>query len=169
MTDTNKERFGFMSNEKKIVITVYGKNEAIDKIAFNIFDEASAKVYCTNVNSLVLQGAWIYSKIVYEHIQYPLDELPVKFDCILMLDNRSIQKVLREVDTQDLAKALKGTDKKTQDKVFINMSKKAAQMLKEDMEQMGPISTNDIKNAQEKILLIIRCLEGEIVTGRLVI
>jgi hypothetical protein len=160
-----------MSNEKKIVLTVFSKNEAIDKIAFNIFDGASAKAYCNNVNSLVLQGAWIYSRIVSEHIQYPLDELPIKFDCILILDDRSVQKVFREVDSRELARALKGTDRNIQDKVFKNMSKRAAGMLQEDMEQMGPIPAKDRKNAQEKILHIIHCLvqAGEINIGRLVI
>ena len=61
------------------------------------------------------------------------------FEDIVLLDDRSIQKVLREVDGQEIAKALKGVDGEVQEKIFKNMSKRAATMLKEDMEFMGPV------------------------------
>jgi len=84
------------------------------------------------------------------------------------LDDRSIQKVLRHVENTDLAKALKAVDAEVQDKVFRNMSKRAAQMLKEDMEYMGPIRLKDVEEAQQKIVNIIRKLEeqGEVVLAR---
>ena len=90
------------------------------------------------------------------------------FEDIVMLDDRSIQKVMREVDTQELSKALKSVDTEVQDKIFRNMSKRAAQMLKEDMEFMGPIRLKDVEEAQQKIVAIIRHLEdtGEIVVAR---
>jgi flagellar motor switch protein FliG len=90
------------------------------------------------------------------------------FEDIITLDDRSIQKVLRHVDTNDLAKALKAVDPEVQDKVFRNMSKRAAQMLKEDMEYMGPIRLKDVEEAQQKIVNTIRKLEeqGEIVLAR---
>jgi flagellar motor switch protein FliG len=90
------------------------------------------------------------------------------FEDIVMLDDRSIQKVMREVDQQELSKALKSVDTEVQDKIFRNMSKRAAQMLKEDMEFMGPIRLKDVEEAQQKIVSIIRHLEdtGEIVVAR---
>jgi flagellar motor switch protein FliG len=90
------------------------------------------------------------------------------FEDIVMLDDRAIQKVLREVDTTELAKALKSVDSEVQDKIFRNMSKRASQLLKEDMEYMGPIRMKDVEEAQQKIVSIIRKLEdsGDIVVAR---
>ncbi|MDR3160413.1 MAG: flagellar motor switch protein FliG [Spirochaetaceae bacterium] len=90
------------------------------------------------------------------------------FEDIVMLDDRAIQKVMREVDSQELAKALKSVDAEVQDKIFRNMSKRAAGMLKEDMEFMGPVRLKDVEEAQQKIVSIIRHLEdtGEIVVAR---
>ena len=90
------------------------------------------------------------------------------FEDIVMLDDRAIQKVMREVDMQELAKALKSVDTEVQDKIFRNMSKRAASMLREDMEFMGPVRLKDVEEGQQKIVSIIRRLEdsGEIVIAR---
>jgi len=90
------------------------------------------------------------------------------FKDIVMLDDRAIQKVMREVDAQELAKALKGVDTEVQNKILFNMSKRAAAMLKEDMDYMGPVRLKDVEEAQSKIVAIIRHLEdtGEIVAAR---
>jgi flagellar motor switch protein FliG len=90
------------------------------------------------------------------------------FEDIVMLDDKAIQKVMREVDGQELAKALKSVDQEVQDKIFRNMSKRAAGMLKEDMEFMGPVRLKDVEEAQQKIVSIIRRLEdaGDIVVAR---
>jgi len=90
------------------------------------------------------------------------------FDDIVILDDRSLQKVMREVDSQGLAKALKSTTAEVQDKFFKNMSKRAAEMLKEEMEYMGPVRRSDVEEAQDKIVMIIRHLEdtGEIAIAR---
>ena len=90
------------------------------------------------------------------------------FEDIVMLDDRAIQKVMREVDTAELAKALKAVDSEVQDKIFRNMSKRAAALLKDDMEYMGPIRMKDVEESQQKIVSIIRKLEeqGEIVVAR---
>jgi len=90
------------------------------------------------------------------------------FEDIVLLSDRDIQKVMREVDTQELAKALKSVDTEVQDKIFKNMSKRAATILKEDMEYMGPVRLKDVEEAQQKIVSIIRHLEdsGEIVIAR---
>ncbi len=90
------------------------------------------------------------------------------FEDIVMLDDRAIQKVMREVDTNELAKALKAVDADVQDKIYRNMSKRAAALLKEDMEFMGPTRRKDVEEAQQKIVSIIRKLEeqGEVVIAR---
>jgi len=90
------------------------------------------------------------------------------FEDIVLLDDRSIQKVLREVEGQELAKALKSVDAEVQDKIFRNMSKRAASMLREDMDFMGPIRVKDVDEAQQKIVNIIRKLEdaGDIIVAR---
>jgi flagellar motor switch protein FliG len=99
------------------------------------------------------------------------DEIKKKmfvFEDIVLLDDRAIQKVLREVDSQELAKALKAVDSEVQDKIFRNMSKRAANMLKEDMEYMGPVRMKDVEESQQRIVSIIRHLEdqGEIIISR---
>ncbi|HUX21857.1 MAG TPA: flagellar motor switch protein FliG [Spirochaetia bacterium] len=90
------------------------------------------------------------------------------FEDIVLLDDRAIQKVLREVDTAELAKALRGVEAEVQDKIFRNMSKRAAALLKEEMEYMGPVRLKDVEETQQKIVSIIRKLEdqGEIVVAR---
>jgi flagellar motor switch protein FliG len=90
------------------------------------------------------------------------------FEDIVLLDDRSIQKVLREVDTQDLAKALKGVDAEVQEKIYRNMSKRASALLREDMDFMGPIRLRDVEESQQKIVNIIRKLEesGDIIVAR---
>ncbi len=90
------------------------------------------------------------------------------FEDIVLLDDRAIQVVMREVDQPELAKALKSVDSEVQDKIFRNMSKRAAALLKEDMDYMGPIRLKDVEEAQQKIVAIIRKFEeqGEIVIAR---
>ena len=90
------------------------------------------------------------------------------FEDIVMLDDKAIQKIMREVDTAELSKALKGVDADVQDKIYRNMSKRAAALLKEDMEYMGPTRRKDVEEAQQKIVSIIRKLEdqGEVIIAR---
>lgn len=90
------------------------------------------------------------------------------FEDIVMLSDRDIRKVLAEVNTEELSKALKQVDTEVQDKIFRNMSKRQGVMLKEEMDYMGPIRIKDVEEAQQKIVSIIRHLEdkGEIVIAR---
>jgi flagellar motor switch protein FliG len=90
------------------------------------------------------------------------------FDDIITLDSRSIQRFLREVDNNQLALALKGSSEEVQKIIFANMSKRLVEMIKEDMEFMGPVRLRDVEEAQQKIVNIIRKLEdaGEIVISR---
>ena len=90
------------------------------------------------------------------------------FEDILLLDNRAIQRVLREVDNNDLAMALKGANEQVQNACLSNLSSRLAAMIKEDMEYMGPVRMKDVEEAQQKIVNIIRKLEdsAEIVISR---
>lgn len=90
------------------------------------------------------------------------------FEDILSLDNRSIQRFLREVDNNQLAIALKGSTEEVQKVIFSNMSKRLTEMIREDIEFMGPVRLKDVEEAQQKIVNIIRKLEdaGEIVISR---
>jgi len=90
------------------------------------------------------------------------------FEDILSLDDRSIQRILREVDNNELAVALKGSGEEVQNVIFNNLSKRLGTMIKEDMEYMGPVRLKDVEEAQQKIVTIIRKLEdaGEIVISR---
>ncbi len=90
------------------------------------------------------------------------------FEDVVLLDDKAIQKTLRELDNQDLAKALKAVDTEVQEKIFRNMSKRAASLLREDMDFMGPVRLKDVEESQQKVVNIIRKLEeeGEIVVAR---
>ena len=90
------------------------------------------------------------------------------FEDILLLDNRAIQTVLREVENNELAVALKNANEDVQKVIFDNLSSRLASMIKEDMEFMGPVRLKDVEDAQQKIVNIIRKLEdaGEIVISR---
>ncbi|MBD5096293.1 MAG: flagellar motor switch protein FliG [Lachnospiraceae bacterium] len=90
------------------------------------------------------------------------------FEDILLLDNRAIQTVLREVDNNELAIALKNANDDVKQIIFDNLSSRLSTMIKEDMEFMGPVKLKDVEDAQQKIVNIIRKLEdsGEIVISR---
>jgi flagellar motor switch protein FliG len=90
------------------------------------------------------------------------------FEDILTLDDVSIQRVLREVETKELALALKGCSEEVSNSIFRNQSKRAAASLKEDMEFLGPVRLMDVEKAQQRIVGIIRRLDdaGEIVISR---
>ena len=90
------------------------------------------------------------------------------FEDVILLDDRAIQQVLKSVESKDLSLALKGSSEDVSEKVFKNMSKRAADMLREDMEFAGPVRVKDVQEAQQRIVNVIRKLEetGEIVIAR---
>ena len=90
------------------------------------------------------------------------------FEDILSLDDKTIQRVLRDVDNNDLGIALKGTSEEVQNVIFNNLSKRLVAMIREDMDFMGPVRMKDVEEAQQKIVNIIRRLEdtGEIIIAR---
>jgi flagellar motor switch protein FliG len=89
------------------------------------------------------------------------------FEDIIRLDDRSLQRVLREVEMKELGLALKGATEELRSKFFRNMSKRAAEMLQEDMDYMGPVRVKDVEEAQQKVVNVVRALEeaGEIVVA----
>lgn len=90
------------------------------------------------------------------------------FEDIVLLDDRSLQLVLREIESKDLALALKASSNEVGGKIYKNMSKRAADMLREEIEYMGPVRIRDVEEAQQKIVNVIRKLEeaGEIIVSR---
>jgi Mg/Co/Ni transporter MgtE len=89
------------------------------------------------------------------------------FEYIARLNDRAIQKILRETDSVDLAKALKAASEEARGRIFKNISKRATVMLKEDMDYMGPVRRSDAEEAQQKIISTIMQLAavGEIIVG----
>lgn len=90
------------------------------------------------------------------------------FEDIITLDNAAVQRVIREVDPKDWALALKGSSDDVSSKVFSNMSKRAAQTLREDIEFLGPVRLIDVEKAQQAVVAVIRRLDdaGEIIISR---
>ena len=91
------------------------------------------------------------------------------FEDLILLDNRSIQRVLKEVETKDLAIALKAASDEVKGKIFTNVSERVASMIKEEMEYMGPMRLSDVEATQQKVVETIRRLQEEgqiIISGR---
>jgi flagellar motor switch protein FliG len=159
---------------KSIILTMYGKNEFIESISVSLignekyYEPKAAIEYCNNINDFELKDDnWVYASIVKENEKIILVKPPV-FDIINKLPDRSLQKVLREVDNKDLVRALKSVSEETREKLFKNMSKRAASMLKEDIESLQGVNKDDIKLSQKKIIDIIQHLAttGEIIIAR---
>jgi len=150
----------------KFIVTMYGKTgpdgaDVLESLSFSACESISgAQNYCNNINSIKLKedGSWVYAKIVGEHRKITPSRHPgFGFEDIVGIDDRAMQKIMREADSQDLGMALNSASEKVQDKIFINMSRRAAGMLKEDMELMvknGDASPGNIKTAQDKIVAI---------------
>src|SRR5207249_9639850 len=87
------------------------------------------------------------------------------FEDILKVDDKGIQMILKEVDNDELGLALKTASQDLQGKIFKNMSERAATLIKEDMQYMGPVRVSDVEAAQQRIVDIVRRLEdaGEII------
>jgi len=120
----------------------------------------------------MLDGA-VESKLMEEIIEVDSDlgqELQDNmfvFENLIDVDDRGIQTLLREVSTEQLLLALRGADEALKDKIFKNMSKRAAEMLKDDMEAAAPAKLSDVEMAQKEILVVARRLAdaGEIMLG----
>lgn len=106
-------------------------------------------------------------------VQEPIlaDEIKKKmfvFEDIVLVDDRGLQRLFKEIDQKDLSLALKGVTDEVKEKFYKNMSKRAAEMLKEDMAYMGPVRMRDVDQAQQRIVKLVKKLEskGEIIVSR---
>ena len=90
------------------------------------------------------------------------------FEDIVTLDDKSIQELLKNIDAKELAVALKATSDGVKDKIFSNMSKRAVEGIKEDIEYMGPVRLSEVEEAQQRIVDVLRKLEedGSVIIGR---
>ncbi|MCB1963883.1 MAG: flagellar motor switch protein FliG, partial [Rhodocyclaceae bacterium] len=95
-----------------------------------------------------------------------LDEMFV-FDNLMEVDDRGIQTILREVQSDSLVVALKGAQEEMREKIFRNMSQRAAEMLREDLESRGPVRLSEVEAEQKEILKVVRRLaeEGQLMLG----
>jgi len=99
------------------------------------------------------------------NIAVEIKNLMFVFEDLISLDDRSMQRVLKEVDNRDLAMAMKAASEELKKKILANMSKRAAEMINEELGYMGPVRLREVEEVQQKIIDVIRRLEddGEIV------
>lgn len=146
------------SKFSSVVVQDFSKAGGVDALAniLNRSDRATEK----NVMELL--------EVQNPDLAQGVRELMFVFEDIVNLEDRAIQRILREVDTKDLALSLKGTRDDVKEKIFRNMSERAQQMLKDDMEYMGPVRAKEVQETQTKLVATIRALEasGEIVISR---
>lgn len=102
-----------------------------------------------------------------EDLGNTIQDLMFVFDNLKVVDDRGIQALLREVSSEVLILALKGSDEELKQKIFSNMSKRAAELLRDDLDAKGPVKLSEVESAQKEILIIARRMAdaGEIVLG----
>ncbi len=122
------------------------------KVAANIMNFMSG-----DNEAIIMEGLKNYDDDMAQKI---MDEMFV-FDNIIDIDDKGIQVILREVQSEMLIVALKGTTEEMRDKIFKNMSSRAAEMMKEDLESKGPVKLSEVESQQKQILQIVRRLSDE--------
>ena len=102
-----------------------------------------------------------------EDLGQEIQDLMFVFDNLIDVDGRGIQALLREVSSETLILALKGAEEAMKEKIFSNMSKRAAEMMRDDLENKGPVRLSEVEGAQKEILAIARRMSdsGELVLG----
>jgi flagellar motor switch protein FliG len=110
-----------------------------------------------NNEQVILEKIYEHNNTLAESIKRSM----FTFEDLVKIDDRGIQNVLKEISTEDLAVALKTTSEALKEKIFKNMSQRAVQMLKEEMQTKGPIRVSDVEKAQQTILSIIKKLEAD--------
>lgn len=146
------------SKFSSVVVQDFSKAGGVESLA-NILNRADRSTERNVIELLEVQSPQLAEEV---------RELMFVFEDIVNLDDKSIQRILREVDTKDLAMSLKGTKEDVKEKIYKNMSERAQAMLREEMEYMGPVRAKEVQEIQTKIVGIIRTLEvaGEIVIAR---
>jgi flagellar motor switch protein FliG len=162
--------------DKAIVLTMFGKDDSVENISVSLFDTGdsyyrnnNAENFCDTINNLELKdNKWVYASIIKENekimMKKPFELDVAKFEIINALDDRALQKIFREASPANIAIALKDVDEETKEKVFRNVSKRIAVIIKEDME-LNNTSNENVIIARKKIMEIIKQLNrtGEIV------
>ena len=128
------------------------------KVAANILNNMNPSVESAIISAIQETDADLAQKV---------QDLMFVFDNLIDLEDRGIQTLLREVSSESLLLALKGADEAMKDKIFKNMSKRAAEMLRDDLEAKGPVRLSEVEAAQKEIVGIARRLSesGEIALG----
>src|SRR5689334_1206998 len=138
-----------------IVSQTFEKAGGVDTVAeiLNLADRSTEKG--------IMEGLEAEDPDLVEQIR----RLMFVFEDILLVNDKGIQAVLKEVDNEELALALKTASEELKQKIFKNMSERAAQLIAEDMQYMGPVRVSDVEAAQQKIVDVVRRLEdaGEII------
>ncbi|MFT7243735.1 MAG: flagellar motor switch protein FliG [Candidatus Azotimanducaceae bacterium] len=118
-----------------------------------------------NVDSILEADIMASIAEVDEALAEEIQDLMFVFDNLGEVDDRGIQTLLREVSSEVLITALKGSDEAMQEKIFKNMSKRAAELMRDDLEAKGPVRVSDVEAAQREILTIARKMadNGDIV------
>lgn len=149
---TLRKEFSSISSQEKLQ-TVGGTRTVAEIL--NLMDKATQKAI---LETLEKKNAELSEEV---------KQMMFVFEDIISIDDRSIQRALREIDTKDLTLALKGASKKVREKFFKNMSSRAADTIKEEMELMGPVRIREVEETQQKIANIFRQLgeRGEIIIG----
>ncbi|MGD0769100.1 MAG: flagellar motor switch protein FliG [Tepidisphaeraceae bacterium] len=142
-----------------IVSQTFEKAGGVDTVAeiLNLADRSTEKG--------IMEGLEAEDPDLVEQIR----RLMFVFEDILLVNDKGIQSVLKEIDNDELALALKTASDELKQKIFKNMSERAAQLIQEDMQYMGPVRVSDVEAAQQKIVDVVRRLEdaGEIIiSGR---
>jgi flagellar motor switch protein FliG len=152
-----------MNNNETMVLTMYGKGNVAETVSVARFEKREAAInYIESIESRPLAEGWASCDIIEDFRGYELARKKVYIfeNTILRLSDREIQKVLRETDTQELSTALRDTNEDVKKAFFRNMSKRAAEMLQEDMEFMGPARKIEIQDSRKKICATIQRLEA---------
>lgn len=141
-----------------VVVQDFSQAGGIESLA-NILNRADRATERNVIELLEIQNPQLAEEV---------RELMFVFEDIITLDDKAVQRILREVDTKDLAMSLKGTKEDVKEKIFKNMSERAQAMLRDEMEYMGPVRAREVQEIQSKIVGIIRTLElaGEIIVSR---
>lgn len=160
----------------KVSPSIVSEIEAVvDEIAETTLSKGLAKTGGTHmVASILNKSNNQIAKTILENIEEQdyamateIKRLMFLFEDIILIDDRSIQRILRDVEKADLALSLKAADQKVQDKIFKNMSQRAAEVVREEIDFMGPVKLKDVEAAQLRIVDVIKDLEDkeEIVVG----
>jgi len=146
--------------------------KGVSTVMNNDFTAAGGVEALVNILNMVDRGT---EKSIIEDLEKEDQEMAEEikkrlfvFEDIVTLDDHSIRRILREIDFKDLACALKGTTDEVAERIYKNLSKRATEMLKEDIESMGPVRLREVEDTQQRIVQIIRRLDeaGEIIVTR---